>query len=388
MELFVEGRKNTFPVLFSQIKEHNKVVWFHSASLGEFEQGLPIMEVVKKLFPNHKLVVSFFSPSGYEIKKTAPVADAVVYLPLDTPKNAKKFMDAVHPALSIFIKYDFWPNYLRELKRREIPALLVSGSFRKEQLFFKSYGGWLKNSLKSFDHFFVQNETSKNLLASAGFQNVTVSGDTRFDRVSKQLALDNTVDFAEEFKGDKLCIVAGSTWPEDEELLREFINSSSTEIKFIIAPHNIKPEQINKFRQRLNKSSVLYSEKDGMDLYSFQILFLDTIGLLSKVYSYANIAYVGGAAGETGLHNILEPATFGIPIVIGNNFEKFPEAKQLQHMGGLFSVSGKEELAMIFKKLVDDGQFRRKTGMIAGHYINSNTGATRIIEAFLTENYC
>jgi 3-deoxy-D-manno-octulosonic-acid transferase len=387
MKKFVDGRKETFPILHSKLKREDAVIWFHMASLGEFEQGLPIIEVVKKLFPHHKILVSFFSPSGFEIKKNSPVADAVVYLPLDTKKNVRQFLDAAHLELAIFIKYEFWPNYLNELKSRNITSLLVSGGFRENQIFFKSYGGWMKKSLGTFEHFFVQNQISKELLNSIGFQNVTLSGDTRFDRVANQIEQDNSLDFIEAFKGRKLCVVAGSTWPEDEALLEDFINRSSNETKFIIAPHNIKPDQIKSFKERLNKKTILYSEKENKNLSNYQVFIIDTIGLLSKIYSYADIAYVGGAAGNTGLHNILEPATFGIPIVTGNNFDKFPEAKQLQELAGLYSVSTKEELAQILSKLLNDDNFRAQTGQISGHFINTNTGATRIVESYLKNNY-
>ena len=383
----MDGRKETFPILHSKLKREDAVIWFHMASLGEFEQGLPIIEVVKKLFPHHKILVSFFSPSGFEIKKNSPVADAVVYLPLDTKKNVRQFLDAAHLELAIFIKYEFWPNYLNELKSRNITSLLVSGGFRENQIFFKSYGGWMKKSLGTFEHFFVQNQISKELLNSIGFQNVTLSGDTRFDRVANQIEQDNSLDFIEAFKGRKLCVVAGSTWPEDEALLEDFINRSSNETKFIIAPHNIKPDQIKSFKERLNKKTILYSEKENKNLSNYQVFIIDTIGLLSKIYSYADIAYVGGAAGNTGLHNILEPATFGIPIVTGNNFDKFPEAKQLQELAGLYSVSTKEELAQILSKLLNDDNFRAQTGQISGHFINTNTGATRIVESYLKNNY-
>ncbi len=387
MKLFVEGRKETFPILHQKLNKTDKVIWFHMASLGEFEQGLPIIETVKTLFPEHRIVVSFFSPSGYENKKDTPVADAVVYLPLDTPKNSKRFIDVMKPEIVFFIKYEFWPNYLRELKNRNIPTLLISGGFRKDQLFFRSYGGWMRRSLETFEHFFVQNPESAELLQSIGFKNVTVNGDTRFDRVSRQLEQDNKLEYIEKFKKEQLCIVAGSTWPEDEALLEDHINSAPEEIKFIVAPHQIHEEKIENFRRRLNKTSVLYSEKESKDLADFQILVIDNIGLLGRIYSYADIAYVGGAAGKTGLHNILEPATFGVPIVIGKNFEHFPEAKKLQNLAGLYSVATKEELSEILTRLTEDEKFRKRIGMIAGHFINSNTGATNSVNDYLLGNH-
>lgn len=379
----IKGRKETFEILRRQIRDQDKVIWFHMASLGEYEQGVPIIEVVKERFPDHKIVISFFSPSGYEIRKNTPLADTVVYLPLDTPGNAERFLDLAHPEIAIFIKYEFWPNFLKELKARKIRSFLVSGGFREDQMFFKEYGKWMRKSLETFEYFFVQNKKSEELLHYIGFQNVVVSGDTRFDRVSHQIEQDNTLNFIQEFKDNKLCIVAGSTWPEDEDLLVDFINSSSKEVKFILAPHQIKPDHIQNLKQKLQKKIVLYSEMDEESLEVFDVFIIDTIGLLTKIYAYADIAYVGGAAGKTGLHNILEPATFGIPIVIGQNFERFPEAKQLQQLAGLFSVSDKKELGEIFTRLINDNSFRKKTGMIAGHFINSNTGATGIFKEYL-----
>ena len=385
MKLFVNGRKETFPILKSKLSKQDRTIWFHMASLGEFEQGVPIIEVVKNQYPEHKIVLSFFSPSGYEIKKNTPLADAVVYLPLDTKKNAARFLNLVHPEIAIFIKYEFWPNYLKELKSRNIRTLLVSGGFRKDQLFFKPIGGLMRKSLQTFEHFFVQNANSIELLNSIGFKNVTLSGDTRFDRVAHQIEQDNTLDFAEEFKNGKLCIVAGSTWPEDEVLLEDFINQSTGDLKFILAPHQIKTDQIKRFKDKLNKKTLLYSERQNKILADYDVLIIDTIGLLTKIYSYADIAYVGGAAGTTGLHNILEPATFGVPVIIGENFEKFPEAKQLQQLSGLFAVKDKEALNEILAKLITEDGFRKKTGFIAAHFINNNTGATRIFKQYLEQ---
>ncbi|MEG9329037.1 glycosyltransferase N-terminal domain-containing protein [Salinimicrobium catena] len=383
MKLSIEGRKKTFSHLEEQISDTDRTIWFHTASLGEYEQAVPVIEAVKDRFPKHKIVVSFFSPSGYEVKKNSALADVVVYLPIDTRKNAKKFLDLVHPEWALFVKYEFWPNFLRELSRQKIPTVLVSGAFRKDQSFFKSYGGWMRKSLNTFKHFFVQNEHSKELLNSIGFENVSVSGDTRFDRVSDQLSQNNALDFAEEFKNNELCVVAGSTWPEDEALLVDYINSAPEKVKFMIAPHTLKPEKIRSLREKLEVSTVLFSEKEGKDLKDFRVMIVDTIGLLTRLYSYADIAYVGGAAGNTGLHNILEPATFGVPVIIGKNFSKFPEAIKLQQLAGLFPVADKKELSAILGKLAKDENFRKSTGMICGHYVNSNTGATRIIINYL-----
>jgi len=383
MKLFVKGRKDVFSILKKHLTHEDRVIWFHAASLGEYEQGVPVMEEIVKKYPSYKLVITFFSPSGYEIKKNNAFAKATTYLPLDTPSNAKRFIDAVHPELVFFIKYEFWPNYLMELKRQQIKTVLLSGVFRENQPFFKWYGKWMINSLDAFDHFFVQDKASKRVGEMLNLHPVTISGDTRFDRVSRQIEMDNTLDFIEAFKTDHLCVVCGSTWQEDEEVLINFINHHHGIAKFIIAPHQIKPEKINTLRQKLKAKTVLFSEKEGKILSDYDVFIIDTIGLLTKIYNYADIAYVGGAMGTTGLHNILEPATFGIPIVIGTHFEKFPEAKRLQQLAGLFAVANQEELTDILSKLIKDQKFRRQTGMIAGHFINSNTGATRTVMEYM-----
>ena len=383
LNLFVSGRKTVFETLGQSISPEDETIWFHCASLGEFEQGFPIMQAVKAQFPKYKIVVSFFSPSGYEIKKTTPIADVVVYLPLDKASNAQNFVAYARPKLALFVKYEIWPNYLYELEKNSVPTLLISGLFRKNQIFFKPYGGFMKKALNSFDHIFVQDRASEELLLNININQVTVSGDTRFDRVSHQIEQDNSLDFIKNFKGNCLCIVCGSTWQEDEQVLLDYINSSSEEIKFIIAPHKIDTSKIEIFCNKILKSSAIYSELPSEEkekeqvLSQSSVLIIDTIGLLTKIYSYADIAYVGGAMGTTGLHNILEAATFGVPVVIGKNFENFPEAKRLQQLAGLFSVSNSQECGEILDKLAGNKNFRSKTGMIAGHFVNSNTGATK-----------
>lgn len=388
IKLFVDGRKDVVHILGKNISTSDKTIWFHCASLGEFEQGVPIMEEMKKAKPDHKIIVSFFSPSGYEIKKNTPLADVVVYLPMDTPLNAKRFIDAIHPSLSIFVKYEFWPNYLLQLKKKNIPTLLVSGVFRDNQIFFKPYGGFMRKALKSFNHFFLQEENSVKLLNSIGFKNTTLSGDTRFDRVSHQIEMNNTLKFAKEFKGDSLCIVCGSTWPEDEAVLLDYINSAPRNVKFIIAPHKIEQSKIEAFTEKLYKQKViLHSQKDDVNLAEYSVLIIDCIGLLTKLYSYADIAYVGGAMGRTGLHNILEPATFGVPIIIGKNYHEFPEAIRLRNLAGLFSISNPLELSDVLTKLVSDANYRKKTGMISGHFVNSNTGATKKVLDYIAKHH-
>lgn len=380
----VVGRQNTFKILHNNLNPNDQTLWFHCASLGEYEQGLPVFKVLRSHYKHHKIVLSFFSPSGYDIRKNTPIADVVVYLPLDTKANAKQFLDVVHPELTVFVKYDIWPNFLNELKKRQLRAILISAAFRENQSFFKFYGNQLRKALFVFEHIFTQNERSKNLLESINYKNVTVTGDTRFDRVSSQLEIDNTLDFIEIFKQDKLCVVAGSTWPEDDTLLINFINSeASKDVKFIIAPHNIKSNQIKNIQEKLRAESVLFSEKDSKKLKEAQVFIIDTIGILSKIYSYADIAYVGGAMGNTGLHNTLEPAVFGVPIIIGNHHEKFPEAKEMIDNAGMFSIATQEEFDAILKELIQNTEKRILSGNNNSQYIKKNKGAVTTIVRYL-----
>ncbi|MEL0652744.1 glycosyltransferase N-terminal domain-containing protein [Algibacter sp. TI.3.09] len=372
----VIGRQNTFKTLKTALKKTDKTLWFHCASLGEYEQGLPVFTKLRTHYPNHKIVLSFFSPSGYEIRKNSPIADVVIYLPIDTKKNAKTFLDLVNPELTIFVKYDIWPNFLNEVRKRKLRAILISAAFRKNQSYFKFYGSNLRNALFAFEHIFTQNESSKILLESIQYNSVSVSGDTRFDRVTSQLELDNNLDFIEIFKDHKLCVVAGSTWPEGEKLLTNYINSRPLDyVKFIIAPHNIKDVQINQLQQNLKVNSVLFSEKENKNLKAAQVFIVNTIGILTKIYSYADIAYVGGALGTTGLHNTLEPAVFGIPIIIGNNHKKFPEAQAMINAKGLFSIEKQQEFNTILDKLIEDSTFREQSGQNNSSFIKKNKGA-------------
>ncbi|WP_026704437.1 3-deoxy-D-manno-octulosonic acid transferase [Flavobacterium soli] len=379
IKLFVEGRKIVFPTLANEIKLTDKTIWFHAASLGEFEQGLPVIEKIKEKYPNHKIVVTFFSPSGYEVRKNSKVVDVIIYLPLDTKSNAQEFLKSVHPDLVFFIKYEYWPNYLNELKKQQIPVYLISGIFRENQVFFKWYGGFYRKALDTFEHFFVQNAKSKELLLKIGKTNVTVSGDTRFDRVASILEKDNSLDFISDFKNDTLTIVVGSSWPKDETLLVDFINSNNYNVKFIIAPHNIKEDQIQQLKNNISKKTVLFSEKEGKNLADFDVFIIDTIGILTKIYSYADIAYVGGGFGNPGVHNILEPATFGVPIVIGPNFTHFAEAIALVNMEGCVSISNQKELNEAFENLIQNEDIRYEKGHICSTFVQMNKNATETI---------
>ena len=378
LSLFVKGRKQTLTILKKQIHKKDHIIWIHAASLGEYEQGLPILERLKLEYPTHKLLLTFFSPSGYEIKKNTQAADIVAYLPIDTKKKVAQFLDFAKPELAIFIKYEIWPNYLAELRKRKIPTLLISALFRKSQLFFKSYGHFMRKSLRNFSHFYVQDMQSKKLLLSIGLTNTTITGDTRFDRVSQILERDNHLKFMQDFSENHSCFVAGSTWPEDETLLIDFINTTTNTTKFVIAPHNIKLNAILKLKASITKSTMLYSEMDAATIKSAQVLIIDTIGLLTKVYSYANIAYVGGGF-ATGLHNTLEPAVFGIPVIIGPNYNGFLEAEKLVSLGGVLSVTHKVEFSTIADNLLKNKEERTKLGKINSTYIESNKGASDLI---------
>ena len=372
----VVGRQETFIKLKNNISTNDKTFWFHCASLGEYEQGLPVFEALKSKHPNYKVVLSFFSPSGYEVRKNTKIADVVVYLPLDTLANAKRFLDIVNPDYIIFVKYEIWPNFLLEVKKRNLNAILISAVFRESQSFFKWYGNFMRSSLFAFKHIFTQDENSKTLLENINYKSVCVSGDTRFDRVSNQLKIDNSVSFIEAFKDEKLCVIFGSTWPEDDKLYVDFINNHSNQnVKFIIAPHNVKISYTTSLKSQLKPKTISFSEMKNQNLADYKIFIMDTIGYLSKVYSYADIAYVGGGAGTTGLHNVLEPAIFGIPILIGKNYEKFPEAKMLIDLGGVKSISHSSQFESVIHKLLEDKKERREQGSINRDYIEKNRGA-------------
>lgn len=379
LKLFVSGRKSVFSTLESEIQTNDKTIWFHAASLGEYEQGLPVMEAVKQYYPNHKIVLTFFSPSGFEVRKNNSIADVTVYLPLDTLSNAKQFVQLVHPEKVFFIKYEYWPNYLNELKKQEIKTYLISGILREKQAFFKWYGGFYRNALKTFDYFFVQNEGSKTLLKSIGFTNVKVSGDTRFDRVVAILDRDNSLDFIEQFTNTTTTIVIGSSWPKDEELLINYINNSSDSVKFIIAPHNIKSDQLVQLKSSIHKKTILFSEKEHVDVSNFGVFIIDTVGILTKIYSYADIAYVGGGFGNPGVHNILEPATFGIPVVIGPNYDHFSEATALVNLGGCMSIQNQTQLNEAFDLLLQNEDERLEKGHICSTFVQMNKGATQTV---------
>lgn len=384
MKLFIEGRKQSFSILKNNIKSTEKYIWLHVASLGEYEQGLPIMEAFKKEYPEYKIVLTFFSPSGYEIRKNNKIADITLYLPLDTQSNVNQFLDLVNPEMVFFIKYEFWPNYLNELKRRNIPTYLVSGIFRENQLFFKPYGSFYREALKAFTHLFVQNKESAQLLHIIDFKNVTVHGDTRFDRVAEIVERAQPLDYIEAFKNSITTIVIGSSWIDDEDVYLPYINSSNN-VKFIIAPHNIKEDEISRLIAKINKKVIRFTNYNEEDLTTADVFVIDTIGILTQIYAYADIAYVGGAF-KTGLHNILEPATYGTPVVIGPKYAKFQEAKDLVALGGCLVVNTTEELTLTFDQLIQNSNLRNELGNRNRTFILQNKNATQVVMDYLKKH--
>lgn len=375
----IDGRQKTFEILQKYLQKGDEVFWFHCASLGEYEQGLPVFEQLKAQNPKTKIVLSFFSPSGYEIRKENPLTPIAVYLPLDTKKQVQKFLELTHPKLVVFVKYELWPNYLKALKNHPAKVVLISALLRPDQYFFKFYGKQWKHLFFSFDYIFTQNIESKKLLQNIGYHNVTIAKDTRFDRVSNQLKQNNTLPFIEEFKDGKLCVVAGSTWFEDEQVLIPYIQNAPKSIKFIIAPHLIQKQNIRKLKEALGSKAVLYSNFKEETLAEKQVFIVDTIGLLSKVYSYADVAYIGGGMGTSGLHNTLEAAVFGIPIVIGKNYQRFPEAKEMLQNGGLVSIKNSAGLKNALDRFITDEKHRENCGQKNRVYVANNKGASAAI---------
>ncbi|NAS10415.1 3-deoxy-D-manno-octulosonic acid transferase [Poritiphilus flavus] len=379
---FFKGRKQLFEKLEEQIAKEDRVIWVHAASLGEFEQGLPIIQRLREEYPGFKLLLTFFSPSGYEVRKNSGAADVICYLPLDTKKNARRFLEIARPSLAVFIKYEIWPNYFEALRKGGTPIVLISAIFRKRQVFFKWYGGYMRKALRKVSFIFVQDQQSQILLDHIGFSNTAVSGDTRFDRVSQILDRDNTLPMVEEFKGNSLCLVAGSTWPEDETLLLDLIDKTPEGMKFILAPHDIKADHIAKLRSRISGKTLVFSEREGKVATDYDVLLVDTIGLLTRIYSYADLAYVGGGF-ATGLHNTLEPAVFGIPVLIGPQYEGFKEAEDLVAQKGILVVKDKTTLSDTVNQLIQDADYYRTTGRINAEYITKNKGASVQIMGYL-----
>ena len=383
-KLFVDGRKEWEIKLKGKLGE-GESIWFHCASLGEFEQGRPVIEAIKVDYPNYKIIVTFFSPSGFEVRKNYSKADVIMYLPLDTRYNAVAFLEVVKPKAVFFVKYEFWHNYLTEVSKRAIPLFLVSGIFRENQIQFKWYGAFFLKTIKKFNHFFLQDDTSEVLLHKKGLLNTSISGDTRFDRVAQTLSDNKTYPFVEQFLNGKDCVVFGSSWKEDLEVYQSFINDTLN-FKSIIAPHEIGESNLKSIENKIAKKTIRYTAiTSNTDLKNYEVLILDTIGMLAHVYKYASIAYVGGAFGS-GLHNILEAATFGKPIVFGPKHLKFKEARDLVKLGGAITVQSELEFNAAMTLLLNE-QERAKVGQICNNYTRENQGATaHILKAIQEKN--
>ncbi|MBO4994045.1 MAG: 3-deoxy-D-manno-octulosonic acid transferase [Alistipes sp.] len=374
---WVDGRRNIFDRMAERISPSDRVVWMHVASLGEFEQGRPILEAIRKEHPDRKILVTFFSPSGYEIRKNYAGADYIFYLPSDTPYNVRRFLDIAHPEMAIFVKYEFWLNYLSQLAERRVKSYLVSAIFRRNSIFFKSYGGRWRRALDTFDQMFVQNDESRELLHSIGFDNVIVAGDTRFDRVAEIARAARSVEIVERFKGDGRLFVAGSTWGPDEDILLPLINANA-DVKFVIAPHEMDEGRIGRLLRETKGGAVRYTQcTPQSDFSDVQVLVLDTIGILSSVYGYASWSYIGGGFG-VGIHNTLEAATFGLPIAFGPKYEKFKEARDMVALGAARKVESAEELMAWFAPLCNDSELLARVSATAKDYTIKNQGATAL----------
>lgn len=375
--LWVNGRKNIFNELEKQLSKNDDIIWFHCASLGEFEQGRPIIEKIKAEQPSTKILITFFSPSGYELQKNYENADYIFYLPIDSKKNAQRFLTIVNPKKVFFIKYEFWYHYLSELNKRKIPTYLISGIFRKDQLFFKWYGAWYRKMLHYFTHFFVQNTASEQLLKEYGIHNITLSGDNRFDRVYENSLTPTKLSIIEAFKQKKQIIIAGSSWPIEEKAFCKYINESNEDVKFIIAPHDIKKSHINEIENLLTSSYLKYSDATLNNVTTVKTLIIDNIGILANTYQYTDIAFVGG--GYTGsLHNILEPASFGNTILLGPKHTKFPEAQELIDKKGAFEITNPDSLTQILQQITNNKDLLQHKNA-SKNYILAKKGATSII---------
>lgn len=372
------GRKKLLKRMAATIAPGEPIAWIHASSLGEFEQGRPIIEALRREHPEYKILLTFFSPSGYEIRKNYPGADYIFYLPIDTPNNARCFLEIVKPEIAIFVKYEYWLNLLSGLEKMQTRTFIVSAIFRRNSIFFKWYGWRWRRALKAFETLFVQNAESKELLAELGFHNVVVAGDTRFDRVADIAKAAKKIDLVERFKGTSSLFVAGSTWGPDEELLVELMNQYP-EIKFVVAPHEMERPRIEKLLSACRGGAICYTQcNECTRLDNCQLLILDTMGMLSSVYGYADWAYIGGGFG-VGIHNTLEAATFGLPIAFGPNYQKFKEARDMIALGAATSIASAEELKAWFAPLHKNEEERLRVARIAKEYTLQNQGATQTI---------
>lgn len=382
--LWIRGRKGLFEQVRSRIDPDAKMIWFHCSSLGEFEQGRPVIEKIREELADSKIILTFYSPSGYEIRKNYTGADYIFYLPLDTRKNAEKFLDLIHPEIVFFVKYEYWYHFISTLKKRDIKTYLISGIFRSDQIFFRSYGKWFRKILRFFHHLFIQDDDSASLLKSIGIENFTVSGDTRFDRVYAIAQKTSDFPLIKNFTSSHLTLIAGSTWPEDEEIIVRFINEHKLKMKFIIAPHEIHEKNIRQLEEMIQLETIRYSSAVDKEMSDADVLIIDTIGILSSLYQYGSLAYVGGGFGK-GIHNTLEAATFSLPVIFGPNYKKFREAVELIHHEGGFSVTDYHSFSDILIQLVSKPPLIKTYGENARAYIMSGLGATsKIIDVALT----
>ena len=373
----VKGHREVFDLLKSKIDRNAQYIWFHAASLGEFEQGRPLIERIRKEYPQYKILQTFFSPSGYEVRKNYDGADIVCYLPIDTPANAKKFIELVNPCMVFFVKYEFWHNYLNTLYQKGIPTYSVSSIFRPNQIFFRWYGKSYQQVLKTFAHLFVQNEESKKLLASIGVKNTTVVGDTRFDRVLDICAAAKQLPLVQKFKGDALTFVAGSSWGPDEDIFIKYFNAHP-EMKLIIAPHVVNDGHLKEIESKLQRSSIRYTQATEENVGKADCLIIDCYGLLSSIYRYGEISYIGGGFG-VGIHNVLEAAVYGIPVIFGPNNKKFREAQHLLANKGGFEIHGYDDFEQLMNKFLTDEAYLKQSGKAAGDYVKGNAGAMELI---------
>ncbi len=386
--MWVRGRYNLMSTARSKIADDGrKCVWIHASSMGEFEQARPVLEGIRSHFPDHRIVVTFFSPSGYEIRKDYPYADAVLYLPLDTRRNARRFIDIINPQVALFVKYDFWFNFLRELKKRQVPTFIFSAIFRPSQFFFKPYGKWFRRQLEVFTHFFVQNEESLQLLKGIGYNNVTIAGDTRFDRVIQIASNVKENPIVERFLSGKTAIVAGSTWPPDEAMLYNFITTTKHDVKLILAPHEIDSHHVAQVKRLFGKMAVCYTDiEEDDDISNYKVLIINTMGILSSLYQYAHIAYIGGGFGK-GIHNILEAVVYGSPVCFGPNHSKFQEANDILSLGGGIYVLNSDDLSSVLNNWLSDNNSWQAASEICHNYTQSNKGSAKkileVVETFI-----
>jgi 3-deoxy-D-manno-octulosonic-acid transferase len=374
---WVDGRKNWFDSLKQKVIPGEKYIWIHCASLGEFEQGRPVIESLKKERPASRILLTFFSPSGYEIRKDYPLADIICYLPYDTFRNAEKFISLVNPSIAILVKYEFWDNFISAIYRKQIPLYLISGIYRKEQHFFTWYGGFFRKMLRKFTRIFVQDKESSDLLGTIGITDVVVAGDTRFDRVAEIAGKAKEIPQIELFRGDQKLFLAGSSWKQDEEIIARYINSHPETMKWVFAPHEIDKENIERLEKLFTVKCVRFSGFND-DSKDARVMIMDNIGMLSSAYRYASIAAVGGGFGK-GIHNILEPACWSIPVLFGPNYGKFREAVDMINLGGAKSFNDYRGFEEILDRWISDAALYRKAAALAGKYVNNNMGATGII---------